>query len=73
MRPHSSSEKATWPTASTVYVPLSPFQRFWYSRVLTKTDTTTLREVFKNAPEDENLQSFQQTVQRTMDETKRVR
>ncbi|KAK4051791.1 hypothetical protein OIV83_002495 [Microbotryomycetes sp. JL201] len=30
----------------TVYVPLSPAQRFWYMRLLTRADTVTLNEVF---------------------------
>lgn len=31
---------------STVYVPLSPAQRFWYKRLLTRADTVTLGEIF---------------------------
>ena len=30
----------------TVYVPLSPAQRFWYKRLLTRADTITLSEIF---------------------------
>ncbi|KAM0788448.1 hypothetical protein ACM66B_001582 [Microbotryomycetes sp. NB124-2] len=30
----------------TLYVPLSPAQRFWYMRLLTRADTVTLNEVF---------------------------
>lgn len=34
----------------TVYVPLSPAQRFWYKRLLTRADTITLSEIFTAAP-----------------------
>lgn len=30
-----------------VYVPLSPVQRFWYKRLLTRADNMTLSEIFK--------------------------
>lgn len=30
-----------------VYVPLSPAQRFWYKRLLTRADTQTLNEIFE--------------------------
>ncbi|SCV74235.1 BQ2448_6667 [Microbotryum intermedium] len=30
----------------TLYVPLSPAQRFWYTRLLTRADTITLNEIF---------------------------
>lgn len=32
-----------------LYVPLSPMQRFWYTRLLTKTDNLLLEELFKGA------------------------
>ncbi|KAL8276276.1 hypothetical protein RQP46_011304 [Phenoliferia psychrophenolica] len=34
----------------TLYVPLSPAQRFWYKRLLTRADTITLSEIFNAAP-----------------------
>lgn len=37
-------------TSSTVYVPLSPAQRFWYLRLLNRVDSLTLNEIF-TAPE----------------------
>ncbi|KXS19662.1 hypothetical protein M427DRAFT_108497 [Gonapodya prolifera JEL478] len=30
----------------TIYLPLSPFQRFWYKRLITQLDQTTIREIF---------------------------
>ncbi|KAK5115624.1 hypothetical protein LTR85_009795 [Meristemomyces frigidus] len=36
-----------------LYVPLTPMQRFWYTRLLTKADNATLDEVFKDAKEKE--------------------
>lgn len=38
----------TFPLA--VYVPLSPAQRFWYKRLLTRADTITLSEIFTAPP-----------------------
>lgn len=38
-----------------LYVPLTPMQRFWYTRLLTKTDTSTLEELFKGAKAKEIL------------------
>lgn len=33
-------------SSHSVYVPLSPAQRFWYKRLLTRADTVTLGEIF---------------------------
>ncbi|KAI7111365.1 hypothetical protein KC324_g19821, partial [Hortaea werneckii] len=35
-----------------LYVPLSPMQRFWYTRLLTKTDNATLDDLFRGAKEE---------------------
>lgn len=32
-----------------LYVPLTPMQRFWYTRLLTKADTATLTDLFQDA------------------------
>lgn len=37
----------------TLYVPLTPIQRFWYTRLLTKADNATLDELFSDAKEKE--------------------
>lgn len=37
-----------WPFRRAVYVPLSPAQRFWYKRLLTRADTVTLGEIFNS-------------------------
>ena len=42
-----------------LYVPLTPMQRFWYTRLLTKADNTMLEELFKGAKSKE-MQSLQQ-------------
>ncbi|KAI9017750.1 SNF2 family N-terminal domain-containing protein [Gaertneriomyces semiglobifer] len=34
----------------TIYVPLSPMQKFWYKRLLTRLDRVTLEEVFGGQP-----------------------
>ncbi|TKA33633.1 hypothetical protein B0A50_00469 [Salinomyces thailandicus] len=34
-----------------LYVPLTPMQRFWYTRLLTKADNATLDDLFKGAKE----------------------
>lgn len=31
----------------TIFVPLTPLQRFWYQRLLTKVDTSTFNEIFR--------------------------
>lgn len=36
-----------------LYVPLTPMQRFWYRRLLTRTDKGLLEEVFKSAKDKE--------------------
>ena len=36
-----------------LYVPLTPMQRFWYRRLLTRTDKGLLEEVFKGAKDKE--------------------
>lgn len=36
-----------------LYVPLTPMQRFWYMRLLTKADNAVVDEVFKDAKEKE--------------------
>lgn len=41
-----------------LYVPLTPMQRFWYTRILTKSDKATLEELFESAKTKE-LQSRQ--------------
>ncbi|KAI7080730.1 hypothetical protein KC327_g92 [Hortaea werneckii] len=35
-----------------LYVPLTPMQRFWYTRLLTKTDNATLDDLFRGAKEE---------------------
>ncbi|KAL5330229.1 hypothetical protein ACEPPN_003754 [Leptodophora sp. 'Broadleaf-Isolate-01'] len=43
-----------------LFVPLSPMQRFWYTRMITKADQGLLDELFKGAKtkEEENMQSL---------------
>ena len=38
-----------------LYVPLTPMQRFWYVRLLTKADQGLLNELFDNAQEKESM------------------
>ncbi|EPE34947.1 P-loop containing nucleoside triphosphate hydrolase [Glarea lozoyensis ATCC 20868] len=40
-----------------MFVPLSPMQRFWYERMITKADKGLLEELFKGAKEKEELTS----------------
>lgn len=42
-----------------LFVPLTPMQRFWYTRLLTKADNLVLDELFRGA-KDKELQSLQQ-------------
>lgn len=42
-----------------LYVPLTPMQRFWYTRFLTRVDSTTLDQLFKSAKAKE-MTSLQQ-------------
>ncbi|KAK4543606.1 hypothetical protein LTR36_005501 [Oleoguttula mirabilis] len=38
-----------------LYVPLTPMQRFWYTRLLTKADNGMLNELFKGAKDKEKI------------------
>jgi SWI/SNF-related matrix-associated actin-dependent regulator of chromatin subfamily A member 5 len=38
-----------------LYVPLTPMQRFWYTRLLTRVDDSTLKEVFADGKSKEEL------------------
>lgn len=77
----------------TIFVPLTPLQRFWYQRLLTKVDTATFNEVFRKAAavtnddskpadsavstpsgethESEDMQILKETVQKTVEDTKK--
>jgi len=37
-----------------VYVPLAPMQKFWYRRLLTKTDSMTIQEIFSGSDRGQN-------------------
>ncbi|KAK3073571.1 hypothetical protein LTR53_004723 [Teratosphaeriaceae sp. CCFEE 6253] len=55
-----------------LYVPLTPMQRFWYMRLLTRSDNATLEELFKGA-KDKELQTVKQErdeIQALEDDTK---
>ena len=41
----------------TLYVPLSPAQRFWYLRLLNRSDSVTISEIFQDVKEEENILS----------------
>ncbi|KAK6586746.1 hypothetical protein PZA11_000036 [Diplocarpon coronariae] len=49
-----------------LFVPLSPMQRFWYTRMITKADQGLLDELFKRAKskEEENMQSLKEAEER---------
>ncbi|KAK2627673.1 hypothetical protein QTJ16_002319 [Diplocarpon rosae] len=49
-----------------LFVPLSPMQRFWYTRMITKADQGLLDELFKGAKskEEENMQSLKEVEER---------
>lgn len=76
----------------TLFVPLTPLQRFWYQRLLTKVDTGTFNEIFKKsnsgvkaessdgavgtspdgqADESQDMQVIRESVQRTVEDTKK--
>ncbi|KAJ3052145.1 hypothetical protein HK097_006842, partial [Rhizophlyctis rosea] len=42
----------------TIYVPLSPMQRFWYSRLLLKMDAKSLDEIFPSASKLDELKAL---------------
>ncbi|KAK5735455.1 hypothetical protein LTR17_008153 [Elasticomyces elasticus] len=42
-----------------LYVPLTPMQRFWYMRLITRSDSATLDELFKGA-KDKELKAIKQ-------------
>ncbi|KAJ5042494.1 uncharacterized protein L3040_005038 [Drepanopeziza brunnea f. sp. 'multigermtubi'] len=49
-----------------LFVPLSPMQRFWYTRMITKADQGLLDELFKGAKskEEQNMQSLKEMEER---------
>ena len=50
-----------------LYIPLTPMQRFWYTRFLTRVDTTMLEQLFQGAKVKEK-QSLQQEAQQDKEE-----
>ncbi len=54
-----------------LYVPLTPMQRFWYQRLLTKVDTMTLEQLFAGAKAKE-VQSIKQEAEKDRDLQKAV-
>ncbi|KAK3706971.1 hypothetical protein LTR37_012470 [Vermiconidia calcicola] len=50
-----------------LYVPLTPMQRFWYTRFLTKVDTSMLEQLFKGAKTKE-VQVIQQEAEEDTDQ-----
>jgi SWI/SNF-related matrix-associated actin-dependent regulator of chromatin subfamily A member 5 len=55
-----------------VYVPLSPVQRFWYQRLLTRVDSLTLDQIFtaKAENDDDVMRELKENVQMSMKEEK---
>ncbi|KNC97563.1 uncharacterized protein SPPG_07036 [Spizellomyces punctatus DAOM BR117] len=54
----------------TLYVPLSPMQRFWYKRLLTGLDTMTLQEVFSATHKESSEEVHSASEMKQFEETK---